>query len=71
MDVGLNQYQEYFWGDKGSLTLKADNLTALYEILSRQNVGASTPYNLMGLHGLLQGYLYLFTFYLFFEYATM
>jgi hypothetical protein len=28
--------------------------------LSRQNVGASTSHNPMGLHGLLQGYLYLY-----------
>jgi hypothetical protein len=26
---------------------------------SRENVGASTSHNPMGLHGLLQGYLYL------------
>jgi hypothetical protein len=41
------------WG-KGRSARKADNLTAIRE-LSRQNVGASTSHNPMGLHGLLQG----------------
>jgi hypothetical protein len=34
---------------------RADNLTAICEQLSRQNVGASTSYNPVGLHWLLQG----------------
>jgi hypothetical protein len=32
--------------------------------LSRENVGASTSHNPMGLHGLLQGQLYIFAFFL-------
>jgi hypothetical protein len=34
---------------------KADSLTTIYEQLCGENVGTSTSYNLMGLHGLLQG----------------
>jgi hypothetical protein len=45
--------------DKGRLARKADELTAS-EIDFLENVGASTPHNPMGLHGQLQGYLYLF-----------
>jgi hypothetical protein len=44
-------------GGKGRPARKADNLCL-------ENVGASTSHNPMGLHGLLQGWLYLFlTFY--------
>jgi hypothetical protein len=40
---------------------KADNLTAICEpTVSRENVGASKSHNLMGLHGLFQGQIYLF-----------
>jgi hypothetical protein len=39
---------------KGRPARKAENLTAIYE-LSKQNVGASTSHNPMGLYGLLQG----------------
>jgi hypothetical protein len=34
---------------------KADKLTAICEPIVRENVGASTSHNPMGLHGLLQG----------------
>jgi hypothetical protein len=42
-------------GVKGRSARKADNLTACLE-----NVGASTSDKPMGLHGLLQGHLYIF-----------
>jgi hypothetical protein len=43
-------------GCKGWLTRKADNLTAICEpTVYRENVGASTSHNPMGLHSLLQG----------------
>jgi hypothetical protein len=42
-------------GGKGRPARRADNLTAICGSLFRQNVGASTPHNPMGLHGLLQG----------------
>jgi hypothetical protein len=38
---------------------RADNLTAICEPTVLENVGASTSHNPMGLHGLLQGQLYL------------
>jgi hypothetical protein len=38
-------------GGKGRPGRKTDNLTAICEAI----VGASTPHNPMGLHGLLQG----------------
>jgi hypothetical protein len=43
-------------GGKGRPARKVDNLTA-----SKENVGASTSHNPMGLHGLLQGQVYLLT----------
>jgi hypothetical protein len=46
-------------GGKGRPARKADNLTAICGQLSRENVGASTSHNPMGLHILLQGELYL------------
>jgi hypothetical protein len=46
-------------GDKGRPTRKADNLTAVCEPICLENVGASMSHNPMGLHGLLQGYIYL------------
>jgi hypothetical protein len=39
---------------KGRQARKPDNLIAICK-LSRENVGASTSHNPMGLHGLLQG----------------
>jgi hypothetical protein len=51
-----------FLGGEGQPEHKADNLTAIsVSRLSKENVGASTSRNPMGLHGLLQGNLYLFT----------
>jgi hypothetical protein len=47
-------------GGKGWLARKADNLTVICELICLENVGASTSHNPMGLHGLLQGYLYLY-----------
>jgi hypothetical protein len=49
-------------GGKGRLAHKADNLTAIYELIVLNNAGASTSHNPMGLHALLQDS---FTFYLF------
>jgi hypothetical protein len=51
-----------FPGSKGRPARGADNLTAIVSRLSRQNVGASTSHNPMGLHGLLHGYLYLYIY---------
>jgi hypothetical protein len=34
---------------------KADNLTAVSELIVRKNAGASTPHKTIDLHGLLQG----------------
>jgi hypothetical protein len=42
-------------GGKGRPARKADNLAAICEPTVRENVGASTSHNPMGLHGLLQG----------------
>jgi hypothetical protein len=42
-------------GGKGRPARKVDNLTAICEPMSRENVGTSTSHNPMGLHGLLQG----------------
>jgi hypothetical protein len=39
---------------KGQTERKTDNLTAICEPIVQKNVGASTSYNPMGLHGLLQ-----------------
>jgi hypothetical protein len=39
---------------------KVDNVTAICEPIVWKNIGASTSHNAMGLHGLLQGYLYLY-----------
>jgi hypothetical protein len=44
-------------GDKWRPSRKADNLTAICEPTV---MGVSTSHNPMGLHGLLQGQLYLF-----------
>jgi hypothetical protein len=50
-------------GGEGRPARKADNLTAICELIVYKNVGASTSHSPMGLHGPLQGYLYL-TFYM-------
>jgi hypothetical protein len=47
-------------GGKGRLARGADNLTAICEPICLESVGASTSHNPMGLHDLLQGYLYLY-----------
>jgi hypothetical protein len=49
-------------GGKGMLVRKADNLTAICEPIVLETVGASTSHNTMGLHGLVQGELYLLYF---------
>jgi hypothetical protein len=49
-------------GVKGSRRVRLTTLPPSVSLLSRQNVGASTSHNPMGLHGLLQGYLYLLFF---------
>jgi hypothetical protein len=46
-------------GGKGRPARKADKFTVIVSRLSRENVGTSTSHNPMGLHGLLQGWLYL------------
>jgi hypothetical protein len=42
-------------GDKGRSARKTVNLTAIFEPIVLENVGACTPRNPMVLHGLLQG----------------
>jgi hypothetical protein len=46
-------------GGEGQPACKTDNLTAICEPIVYKNVGASTSHSPMGLHGPLQGYLYL------------
>jgi hypothetical protein len=48
-------------GVKGGWRLRPTTLPPSVSRLSRQNVGTSTSHNPMGLHGLWQGYLYLYT----------
>jgi hypothetical protein len=45
-------------GGKERQARKTDNLTAICEPMSRENVGASMSHNPMGLHVLLQGQLF-------------
>jgi hypothetical protein len=47
-------------GGKGGRRVRLTNLPPSVSRLFRQNVGASTSHNPMGLHGLLQGELYLY-----------
>jgi hypothetical protein len=47
-------------GGKERLARKADNLTAICDLIVQKNVGTSTSHKTMGLHGLLQDQLYLF-----------
>jgi hypothetical protein len=49
-----NKYQESSWGVKDGWRVRLTNLPPSLSRLSRQNVGASTSHNPMGLHGLLQ-----------------
>jgi hypothetical protein len=49
-------------GGKGRPARKADNLIAICERDCLENVRASTSHTPMGLHGMLQGQLYLFSF---------
>jgi hypothetical protein len=49
-----NEYQESSWGVKGGRRLRLTALPTPVSQLSRENVGASTSHNPMGLHGLLQ-----------------
>jgi hypothetical protein len=42
-------------GGRGRPARKADNVTAVLSRFSRENVGASTSHNLLGLYDLLQG----------------
>jgi hypothetical protein len=46
-------------GGEGRPARKADNLAAMCEPIVKIKGGASTSHNSMGLHGLLQGELYL------------
>jgi hypothetical protein len=50
-----NEYQESSWGVKGDRRVRLTNLPPSVSRLSRENVGASTSHNPMGLHGLLHG----------------
>jgi hypothetical protein len=54
-----NEYQESSWGVKGGRRLRLTTLMSSVSRLSREDVGVSTTHNPMGLHGLLQGQLYL------------
>jgi hypothetical protein len=47
-------------GGEGRPARKADNLAAICEPIVYKNVGALTSHSPMGLHGPLQGYLYLY-----------
>jgi hypothetical protein len=49
-------------GVKGRPACKTDNPPPSMSRLSRENLGASTSHNLMGLLGLLQEYFYLFIY---------
>jgi hypothetical protein len=54
-----NEYQESSWRVKGGRRVRLTTLPPSVSQLSRENVGASTSHNPMGLHGLLQGQHYL------------
>jgi hypothetical protein len=55
-----NEYQEDSWGLKGGWCVRLTTLLPSVSRLFRENVGVSTSHNPMGLHNLLQGYLYLY-----------
>jgi hypothetical protein len=48
------------WGLKGGRRVKLTNLPPSVSRLYKENVGVSTSHNSVGLHGLLQAYIYLF-----------
>jgi hypothetical protein len=50
-----NEYQEYSGGVKDGRRVKLTTLPPPVSLLSRENMGASTSHNPIGLHGLLQG----------------
>jgi hypothetical protein len=54
-----NECQESTSGVKGDLRVRLTNLPPSVSRLSRENLGTSTSHNLMGLHGLLERYLYI------------
>jgi hypothetical protein len=54
-----NEYQESSWGVKGGRFVRLTFSPPSVSRLSRENVGASTSHNPMGLQGLLQGQIYL------------
>jgi hypothetical protein len=47
-----NEYQESSWGIKGGMHVRPTTSLPSVSRLSRENVGASTFHNPMGLHGL-------------------
>jgi hypothetical protein len=49
------EYQESSWGVKGGGCVKLTTLPPSVSRLSRENVGASTSHNPIGLRGLFQG----------------
>jgi hypothetical protein len=49
-----NEYQKSSWGVKGGRRIGLTTLPSFVSRLSRQNEGALTSHNPMGLHGLLQ-----------------
>jgi hypothetical protein len=53
--LNRNEYWESSWGVKGGRHIWLTTSPPSVSQLSKQNVGASTSHNLMGLHGLLQG----------------
>jgi hypothetical protein len=56
-----NEYQESSWRLKGGQRVRLTILPPSVSRLSRENVGASTSHNPMGLHGLLQGIAFCLT----------
>jgi hypothetical protein len=60
MALGTPQYQESSWGVKDGRRVRLTTLPSSVSRLSNENVGASTSYNPMGLHNLLQdGFFFL------------
>jgi hypothetical protein len=57
-----NEYQESSFDMNGGRRVKLTNSPPSVSRFSRENVGASTSHKPMGLHDLLQIYLYLFSF---------
>jgi hypothetical protein len=58
-----NECQESDWDVNGGRRVRLTTSPPSVGRLSRENMGASTFHNPMGLHGLLQGYLYLTNIY--------